>query len=378
MNSLALRAIPRAGAPVAARPDKLERQLRRFRVEGRPRVRALALRHARLADLAESFPALLFALAMPGGRFRVEPIIAEVIAGHSLKSISEKAGVALWMRKLQPEMLSRPLPALPMSTEFSKQIVNHIPRQSKTVSDWLDAVAFAARWGHDDFAIWYARNRPTKGRPRRRLPLLALWAWYSTQGATRAQGHLEKPWNPDMGYKAACDAASEWLEVIELYANLGDVPIADAWLAPGLVDGYEFAPLLSAQDLFEEAHAMKNCVRRYGFSLAHSYSRLWSIRKDGERVATLQISSWTGHPVVGIYELQAAENRDASADVWQAAVHWIRQQDLVFFFGKEAEWDSVPLDRKTWFALWKPYWLAKTEIPHWLPLAPSRDALRAL
>jgi hypothetical protein len=378
MNSLALRAMPRAGAPVAARPDNLECQLRRFRAEVQPRVRALAARHSRLADLAASFPALLFALAVPNGRFRAEAVIANVIAGRTLKSLSEQAGIALWMRKLRPETLVRPLPTLPMNARFAKRIVNHIPRQPKIVADWLDAVAFAARWGHEDFAIWYARNFPTKRKPRRRLPLLTLWAWYSGQTGTHTRRLLEKPWNPDIGYKTAREAASEWLAVIDLHTNLGAGKIADVWLAPGVVDGYEFVPLISAQDLLEEAGAMKNCVRGYGSSLAHNYSRLWSIRKDGARVATLQISSWTGHPVAGIYELQAAENRDASVEVWRAAAHWLRQQDLVFSFGEEARWDSVPLDRKTWLALWKPFWLAKRTIPHWLPLAPSRAALRAL
>jgi hypothetical protein len=29
-------------------------------------------------------------------------------------------------------------------------------------------------------------------------------------------------------------------------------------------------------------------------------------------------------------------------------------------------------------SLWRPYWLAKRRIPHWLPIAPSREALEML
>ncbi|MCJ9707243.1 hypothetical protein MOV74_39755, partial [Bradyrhizobium sp. SHOUNA76] len=53
---------------VAGRSDLLERRLRRYHPRFQGAVRALALRHSRLADLAASFPALLFALAFPRAR----------------------------------------------------------------------------------------------------------------------------------------------------------------------------------------------------------------------------------------------------------------------------------------------------------------------
>ncbi|BBB97389.1 hypothetical protein M2212_004356 [Bradyrhizobium elkanii] len=49
----------------ATRSVLLERQLRRYHPHVQGKVRALAMRHTRLADLAASFPALLFALAVP-------------------------------------------------------------------------------------------------------------------------------------------------------------------------------------------------------------------------------------------------------------------------------------------------------------------------
>src|SRR3977135_3678068 len=55
----------RAPARGTARSDLLERQLRRYCPRSQGAVRALAMRHPRIADLAASFPALLFALAVP-------------------------------------------------------------------------------------------------------------------------------------------------------------------------------------------------------------------------------------------------------------------------------------------------------------------------
>src|SRR5262249_44701863 len=53
---------PRQGA---GRSDLPERRLRRYHPCFQGMVRTLATRHSRIADLAVSFPALLFALAVP-------------------------------------------------------------------------------------------------------------------------------------------------------------------------------------------------------------------------------------------------------------------------------------------------------------------------
>src|SRR5262245_47525125 len=57
--------LSRAPMRSAARCDLLERRLRRYRPPFQRAVRALAMRHSRVADFAVSFPALLFALAVP-------------------------------------------------------------------------------------------------------------------------------------------------------------------------------------------------------------------------------------------------------------------------------------------------------------------------
>ena len=121
---------------------------------------------------------------------------------------------------------------------------------------------------------------------------------------------------------------------------------------------------------------MKNCVRTYGDKLTHGHARLWSVRKDGARVATLQLGGSKGQPLVTIHEMKAPRNREAPPEVWQAAGRWHRQHEL-FFIGDRAR-SNIPPDRKMWFELWKPYWLAKKGLPDWLPIRPARWALRAL
>jgi len=123
---------------------------------------------------------------------------------------------------------------------------------------------------------------------------------------------------------------------------------------------------------------MKNCLRTYGSSLAHDYARLWTVRRDGERVATLKVAFWRGDPLLNIAELKGPGNTMAPRELWWAARRWLHSHDLPQIEVERRKWDSVKLDRANWTSLWRPYWLAKRHIPEWLPITPSRDVFHAL
>src|SRR5262245_47879558 len=367
------------GAHDSARAKLVERRLRGFRPNVQPAVRRVARRHSRLADLAVSFPALLLALAVPRAGFNPEPVIAQVIAGAPLAELAQAADVALWLRKFTPEMLPRALPRLPDSHDFRRKIANHLPRTAKLAPAWLEAVANATSWCDESFAIWVARAMVQWGKPRvpYELRLVCLWAWFSARPDTLAYRLIEKPWTPFMQWTGAVDAANSWQVALDLYLEVGDEIIADTWTEPGTVDGYEFVPLRTFADITEEARAMRNCLRTYGYGLVHNHSRLWSVRKDGRRIATLEIASGRGDPLPCVCELRAAGNKNVPIDVAWAARRWLHMHDLPRVDTKSID-QELPLNREIWNALWKPYWLAKRRFPEWLPLAPSRAALRAL
>jgi hypothetical protein len=367
-------------APVrrSARSDLLERQFRRYSSHYQGAVRALAAQHPRVADLAVSFPALLFALAVPRPGLDPARAIERAFEGVGLAEVAA-ANVPLWLRRLPPEALSRPIVKLPDSKVFRCQIVNHLP-SAKVASIWLQAVAEIASVAHEAIAVWIAREiaREKRDVTPNRLRLVGLWAWFSAQPDTLGCRMIQKPWTPDMRMASALGAADDWRTSIDLYANLGREPIADLWLWPARISGYDFLPLTSVSVIIEEAAVMKNCLRGYGYNLAHNRSRLWSMHKNGQRVATLSVAIRYGDPLPNIVELKAAGNAQAPTEVWWAARRWLHMHDLAQIDTKRRDWGTVPLDRVTWISLWRPYWLAKRHIPEWLPLAPSRAVLEAL
>lgn len=368
---------PRRGA---ARSDLLERRLRRYHPRFQGTVRALAMRHSRLADLAASFPALLFALAVPRPGLDPAPALARVIGGLALAEAAAAADLPLWLRKLPPEALARPIPRLPDGELFRRQIANHLPRSPKLAPTWLQTVADVAELAHEPAAVWIARElvrEPLRVKPAR-LRLISLWVWFSGQSATFGSELIARRWTPDMRIGPALAAADDWRMMIALHVNVGPQPITDMWLQAGRVAGYDFLPLTSIAAITEEGEAMKNCLNTYGYNLAHNRSRLWSMRRNGERIATLKVACCDLDPLPNVVELEAAGNTDAPREVWWAARQWLHMHDLSQIDMRRRKWGTAPLDRATWLSLWRPYWLATRRIPEWLPIAPSRGALEAL
>jgi hypothetical protein len=361
-------------API--KPSTIKRSLARYPVWHRSRIFGLASRHGRLADLAVTFPGLLFALAV---RERDGTDAIELtIRGAPLKRVAVAAGVPLWLRKLPPEAFAAPFAGLPDGEQFRRRIANYLPSAPRLAASWLASVRMALEWGDDDLAVWIAREilRGCGMVKSEWLQLLALYSWYSRRPQTVAHQFLRKRWDAGMGYDRALIEAEAWREALGLRLDLANRCL-DPWLKPAMVMGFEFVPLLTADEIAQEAKIMRNCVQQCSFSLARNRQRLWSVRRGGERVATLSVG-FGGRPILDILQLKGPANIEAPKTVWVAALRWIDQHDLMAIEWACLSAHDVPVDRTAWIALWRPYWLAKRRIPSWLPLTPSRAVLRRL
>jgi hypothetical protein len=390
MHSSQARAIGHAQEETA-RPQVWERRLQRFPKPYQHRVRAVANAHPRLRDLALSFPALLFAIAVPRAGVDPTAVAAGVVAGERLQVSAKLASLPMWLRLLPPEAFAAPIPPLPDSDAFRKQIVNHIPKSPKVLPDWLNAIGSAFAFADECHAIWFAREfargpkawKPKRRRRRRVRPILTytslrrlcLWAWYSTKVPTNVR--RADAWSPAMHLCAAEAAADRWLQDIDLQLHLNH-EVRDMWFLPATIDGFEFVALSTPDDIAEEAIAMQNCLRSYGPQIADDTSRLWSVRRMGERVATLELAMQGGDPVPNIYELKGRANATVGVDVSFAARRWMAGNEDAL---RARPWTAQRVDRSAalqdaaWRAQWRPYWLTKRRIPGWLPLKPTPYAI---
>jgi hypothetical protein len=123
---------------------------------------------------------------------------------------------------------------------------------------------------------------------------------------------------------------------------------------------------------------MKNCVRTYGTYIGENMSRLWSMRRDGERIATVEVQFAQESPYPHIAQVKLANDKRAPEGVWRVAQSWLSAQPRFLPGARCTGWGTVPANVKAWRKMWRPYWLAKRGFPDWLPLTPDRDAVDCL
>lgn len=373
--SLAFRA-PLSGARPSPCAPLIARALRRFDPAYQPRLRALAALHPHVGDLAAAFPALLFALGAPHRGMQRDAVLTRVIAGAPLKTLAEEARIPFWVRALPPEAFVRPLPPLPDGAWFAHRIANHIPGARH--ADWLALVAVAHEVADERVAVWVAREGLRTPRPRRRFDLrhhaedtrlLSLWAWHCIHAPAQVHGQR---WNEDLHYAAALTMALDWRADVIAKVELGSGP-TDTWLLqPGAVGPFQLLPLQHADAILEEARAMNHCVRKYCREVAKDRVRVWGVRLNGERYATLAVR--IEGALVEIADLRLKDNVDAPHDLWLRLRAWIDRHPMD---ARAVKRRRIKLDRGAWREVWRAYWLAKRRIPDWLPLNPDR-ALYAL
>jgi hypothetical protein len=153
--------------------------------------------------------------------------------------------------------------------------------------------------------------------------------------------------------------------------------ISDTWLQPGEALGFTFVPLVEQSEILEEAQAMQNCADQYADRLAREKCRLFSVRRAGSRIATLEIGP---HPretgVLAITQLKARHNMPASVDVWQAAHAWLAEQTGLKRLPPMVP-PERPLNAQVWDELMAPYRQRKNGAP-WLPVIPTHVAFSRL
>lgn len=345
--------------------DRTAQSVARFAKPHRSAIARLAARHPRLADLAISFPALLFALAAPRRRFDPESAIARVIAGAPLAELSASTGAPLWTRKLHPRVLTAPLPQLPDSAAFARQIVNHLPVRNREEAPWLDVIADAARWGHEDLAVWFARHYATReavGAIRQRWAI-AAWAWHCRNAAAPASAMLATRWAPGMSCRTALDAVWRWVPAVSFLLLLDGREIADHWATPASVDGFSFAPISTPQELAAISGTLDNCAHSSGDDMALNFRRFWRVDHGGTLVAMLSISN---DSVLHLSEISGYKNRRVSPELAMAAQRWFIQFcPPAVIHGQDATYT-----RGAWQRMWTPYWLAKRGFHPGLTLSP--------
>ncbi len=305
------------------------RRLNAFRPSFRLDIARLTLNWPKVEDLADSFPALLFALTTGYGTAADREAAFRMIdAGLPLKDIAATLSLPLWLRRVPCEALLRPLPPLPSDADFATTILNRMPEDPLECAIWLDRFLTAYTLIGREFAVWLARE------PRLLPPAtnddafqwLLAWAWASR--TPRAAGHalLRVAWSGTLSWKRAHEEIAIWRKRVDLVGALADSS-RDPWFADGQALGFEFVGLTTVAGVLAESVAMENCLDQYAAHLSYGRIRVFSVRRDGRPVADVELalrSDETTMPMIS--QVRGPRNRRASPAVWQAVHAWLGAQ----------------------------------------------------
>ncbi len=360
----------------SALPPEVAAVTGRYPARIRREVTRLYLSSARIADLATVYPGLLAALAGRRGGARDRTKALRMIEdGAALKSAARILNMPMWMRRLPPEAFVRLPPTLPLSESFAKRIAARLPREHDDAAFWLESVVFAERACGEDFAIWLAGQSVFQNRAPcdAMFPILAAYAWFSLKPGTEGHRYIVVPWRPEISFDTALCAAKSWFNRVRLVLQLPPGTIDDCWLKPATLNGFTFVPLLDHAEIFSEAQAMQNCADQFAERLALGTCRLFSVRKLGQRVATLEIAQHEREVgILSIRQLKARHNMPAGTDVWQAAYGWLARQDNLRRIPPLMATKTLTglLDQSAWQRILQPYRDATGGAP-WLDEAAS-------
>lgn len=326
-----------------------------FHPTWRRRIARLAARAGPIADLADSFPALLFALASGHATSaQRKRACAHVEMGHSLKAAAQELDLPFWLRRMPAGAFTRPLPAIPGDTEFAVAVSSRLPSRSEDAAIWFDRILFALTMIDRDFAVWLAVSGRMAPNPSsdEDFQWLIAWAWHAMHPETRGAKLLRRPWSATLTWKKANEEIAIWRKRIDLAATLGD-GIHDPWFADGHALGLHVTALRTAQHFIDESIAMENCLDQYARHLMLGSVRVFSVRKQGRSVANLELALRPDDATMpGIVQLRGPRNRRVSTHVWQAVHAWLGSQPFRALASEPADAASA---EATLQALWRPY-----------------------
>ncbi|MGF1650794.1 MAG: PcfJ domain-containing protein [Hyphomicrobiaceae bacterium] len=344
----------------SGRVRSIETQLRKFDVSVRREARRLVRSHARIAELALSFPGLLHHLAMltrderaPNGR--AQRLLEQVIDGRPMKDIAALAGCPMWMRRLPPEAFCRLHGRLPTSDRFQRAIQARLPVKRASSARWLEAVSFANEAAGEAFALWTAERAemlPPDLPAERTLRVLAAYTLASRRLERGAGKLVRTPWHPVIGNTGMICGAMSWLKRIDLMVTRSGLA-AEPWLLPDIQHGFSFEPLSSAEDLVSEALTMRNCLDHYAQQLNAGACQLFAVRRGGTSIATLEIMPHAKEcHAYSISQIKGRANAAVSDDVWKAAYAWLASQPSLMV--RERIPAPPRYDTKVWDELFQP------------------------
>ena len=127
-----------------------------------------------------------------------------------------------------------------------------------------------------------------------------------------------------MSLRTVTRLSAEWHDAIASRLDGPQHIFPPPWIDTTHIDGLEIIPIDNSADLYREGAAMHHCVGTYSTDVRHGRCYIYSIRRNGERLATAAIVRKEGRPV--LQEIRGPCNVEVSDKIKAAARRWLRRK----------------------------------------------------
>ena len=339
----------------AANPDAI-RVARRFTFRFREDIYRAGARSHRALQLAETFPVLALNLYSEFGwpinqhantetwslddkneTARKKAAIDLVERGVRLRDVAAAMDVPMALRCIKPGAAHLAFNVFRQRPELLHFMPEPLPR-SKI---WLGVVGWSSSRVNPDFAAWAARNVPQIPgyleqvssfvadlsdwvRAGMLHPPRPVFAGEDFPEPPTGREFVTRPFIPSMSLKTVVKLSSDWHEAVAADMSGPRFTFPPAWYPAAKFGAYDILPIDDSGSLYLEGATMHHCVGTYAPEVKDGGICVYSVRCEGQRVATLALARRGKE--AAIIQLRGPCNAQLPKEIAATVQRWLRTQ----------------------------------------------------
>jgi hypothetical protein len=206
-------------------------------------------------------------------------------------------------------------------------VISHMPVSLPRMRTWLRAVHDAHRGAGPGFAEWTARHASQIpcGSENELLSFLYDTAdWVRASHGNDGHQFVVRPFKPTMSVKTVTKLSAEWHEAVASNLTGPQHTFPEPWFPAATINGVEIIPIDNSADLYREGAFMHHCIGTYSEEVRVGRYYVYSIRRNGERVATAGLVLQGARAV--LHQLRGPCNGPAPKQITTTVKRWLRAQ----------------------------------------------------
>jgi hypothetical protein len=322
----------------AANPDALK-VARRFRFCHRELIYRAGAKSRRALQLAEAFPVLALAVycadtwrvdfnfeevtdAEVQYTKRVQEATDLVERGARLREVAAVMRIPMALRRIKPGAAH-----WAVACHKPEWVISHMPDSLPRMRVWLLYVSWAHRRAGSDFAEWTATHVsqiPCGSENELHSILCDIADWVRASHGNDGHQFVVRPFKPTMSLRTVTRLSAEWHEAVASNLTGPQHTFPAPWFPAAAINGVEIIPIDNSADLYREGALMHHCIGTYADAVRGGHYCVYSIRRDGERVASAGLVLRGARAELD--QLRGPCNAPAPKQITATVDRWLRTQ----------------------------------------------------